>query len=391
MFTALAFAMLQESAKPAPALDVEAVTAEAVAFLLDAQEAYVPDPPVGSMPEKKLAKWQAGERERLTGLRAEADAASRSEWPYEGVYRVGPDGRIPSGYRVGGTSIVCLSLLAVPGFDEDDARRAAVQRSADFVLDALEHDETLSAGPKQAYDVRGWGHAYALEFLLTALDRNAIEGEERNATARAMLPELVHRLEANELEDGGWNYAGAGNSPFMTGSTVLTLQHAVEFGLELPAGLIARALDALEASRADNTAYVYSGTAERPLQMPGSSARSCCAELALHAGGRGEEERMRQAVLGFFGGYEDLLVRKSQQGTHKGAYNIAPYYFFFGHTYAAQAIAALPADEAAAHRTELLRLLASTREEDGSWNDRIFPRTSSYSTAMVLLALYPTS
>jgi hypothetical protein len=32
------------------------------------------------------------------------DGAPKAEWPYEGVYRVG--GKIPYGYRVGGTGIV---------------------------------------------------------------------------------------------------------------------------------------------------------------------------------------------------------------------------------------------------------------------------------------------
>ena len=32
-------------------------------------------------------------------------------------------------------------------------------------------------------------------------------------------------------------------------------------------------------------------------------------------------------------------------------------------------------------------VLWSTREDDGSWNDRIFPRSSAYSTAMSVLAI----
>jgi len=121
--------------------------------------------------------------------------------------------------------------------------------------------------------------------------------------------------------------------------------------------------------------------------MPGSSARSACAELALFKAGRSDVDALRVSVTGFFEGWEDLLDRKSKQGTHKGAYGIAPYYFFFGHTYAALAIEELPEAERAAQRAELARLIWKTRDGDGSWNDRIFSRTSSYSTAMVVLAL----
>ena len=72
---------------------------------------------------------------------------------------------------------------------------------------------------------------------------------------------------------------------------------------------------------------------------------------------------------------------------HEGPYGIAPYYFYYGHTYTALAIEHLPETERAAHRERLRELLWQTMEEDGSWNDRIFPPTSSYSTAMCLLAM----
>ena len=121
--------------------------------------------------------------------------------------------------------------------------------------------------------------------------------------------------------------------------------------------------------------------------MPGSSARSSVAELALYKAGRSDVDELRRAVDGFFVGWDDLLVRKSQQGTHVGPYGIAPYYFFFGHTFAAHAIEELPEKERAARRDELAEVLWRTREENGSWNDRIFPRTASYSTAMAMMAL----
>ena len=120
--------------------------------------------------------------------------------------------------------------------------------------------------------------------------------------------------------------------------------------------------------------------------MPGSSARSACAELALYKAGRSDADALRKAVVGFFEGYDDLLVRKSQQGTHVGKYGIAPYYFFFGHTYVALAIEELPEAERDAHRAELRRLIWSTRNDDGSWNDRVFPRSAAYGTAVTVLA-----
>ena len=38
-------------------------------------------------------------------------------------------------------------------------------------------------------------------------------------------------------------------------------------------------------------------------------------------------------------------------------------------------------------RARLLELILKTRDDDGTWNDRVFPRSRNYGTAMVVLAL----
>ena len=84
------------------------------------------------------------------------------------------------------------------------------------------------------------------------------------------------------------------------------------------------ALDALAKGRTEAVSYAYSGAARGSVKMPGSSARSAAAELALYKAGRSNMDELRKAVDGFFVGWDDLLKRKSKQGTHKGPYGIAP-------------------------------------------------------------------
>ncbi len=121
--------------------------------------------------------------------------------------------------------------------------------------------------------------------------------------------------------------------------------------------------------------------------MPGACARAAIAELCLYRAGRSDQKKLRVAVDAFFEHWGELLKRKSQQGTHQGAYGIAPYYFFYGHTYAALAIEALPEKDRPVLRQKMRETLWKTLDENGGWNDRIFPRTRSYSTAMAMLAL----
>ena len=371
----------------APTLEeVRRAVERSIEHLLRSQETYEPDPAVGRLPSDKLEEWQDEERRRLKKFQGRPDAA---EWPYEGVYRVGKDRNIPSGYRVGGTAIVCDALLWCDTRDERTAKvRRAVQRSIDFTLEHIEDDPELSIGPKEGYDVRGWGHAYALQFFLTALEREAIEGEDRMAHVAATIPVLIDRIAANQTSMGGWNYANArAVSPFMTGATLLILFDAKARGYDVDGDMVERALGALQKARTETGSFAYSGRARSDGPMPGSAARAACAERALFKAGRSDVERLRTAITGFFEGWDALLDRKSKQGTHEGDYGIAPYYFFFGHAYVALAIEELPKAERPTRRAELARLLWETRDDDGTWNDRVFPRTSSYSTAMVVFAL----
>ena len=372
---------------PPPASQAVAIAA-GVEVLLELQEAYRPDRRAPRMSDRDVLDWQVRERSRLRAARA-LDG-EKSEWPYEGVHRV--RGVVPPGYRVGGTAIVASALVQVAGFDADPRRQAAVQRALKFMLAELADNELLAPGPKSGYDVRGWAHIYGLDFLLL-LERRKLVAAELKKPVAVMIQHLLGCLAKNETRGGGWNYANDSCSPFMTGSTLLALYHARAQGVAVDHAMVERALAGLQAAQGRKGSYAYSGTTKRPggrrrrVPMPGACARAAIAELCLYRAGRSTPDKLRRAVDGFFAHWDELLVRKGQQGTHVGAYNIAPYYYFYGHTYAALAIEALPAADRPALRVRMQKILWATRENDGGWNDRIFPRSKSYSTAMALLAL----
>ena len=68
-------------------------------------------------------------------------------------------------------------------------------------------------------------------------------------------------------------------------------------------------------------------------------------------------------------------------------HGIAPYYFYYGHYYAAVAIEHLPAELRKAYRARYYERLFEVREESGGWNDRVFDRSENYGTAMALLSI----
>ena len=321
-----------------------------------------------------------------------ADIAA--EWPYEGVYRVG--GKIPFGYRVGGTSIACMALLAAPGFADDAARKDAVSRAIDFV--AKSKDEPLLS-PEYGgnYDVRGWAHCYGLRFLVAAKKANAVSDAQK-AAVDAAIAFYLDALKKTEIPQvGGWQYArGPGidnpcpTSPFMTAPCLMALVEAKAAGLEVSDELLARTVKALELTRGASGYVAYNAQKQArddAKQIPGAIGRMCAVEVALARAGKGDEKRLRFAVERFFEFWPELEKRRKQQGTHVPPYNVAPYYFFYAFNHAAMAIELLPEAERAENRAKFRELLFKVRDGDGTWNDRVFPRSASFGTAMSVLAL----
>ena len=220
---------------------------------------------------------------------------------------------------------------------------------------------------------------------------------------------LVETLCASAIPDsGGWNYSRPKGyldpankaSTFMTAPALQALFHAKACKHAVPDAVVTQALDALERARAQPGGYSYGAPAtsmgevgEDKLTMmdrtPSSAARAAACETTLLLAGRGDKQRLEKAVDLFFAHWDALAVRKSQTGTHIPPYGIAPYYFLYGHVYAAQAIEQIDdAGKRATLREKMRNVLAKSREQDGSWNDRQFGRSGGYGTALALLTLY---
>lgn len=345
---------------------------------------------------------------------------SDGAWPYEGVYRVG--GQIPIGYRVGGTAIVAEALLfAAP---KDDAAAGSIERGVQFILSQLD-DPLLKPSTKDAYDVRVWGHCYVLEFFcrLRAADRCGAHRKQ----IEEWIPRLVEALVTQELRSGGWNYANRRQpASFVTAPVVQSLLIARSQGEKVPDEVFERAQRTLKEARYDDGAFLYSGVRAprstksdadsqspkttpssdakspaptsaptsapttnraRRTELPGSIARSAIAETTLMLLGTDAGPQIRAAVDAFHTHWDELEKRRKKPGTHEGPYNIAPYYFYYGHRYAAQAIQMLPAADKRQETERLREVIVRTRDEDGTWNDRIFARSRGFGSAMCVMAL----
>ncbi len=321
--------------------------------------------------------------ERLLSMQEEDGA-----WPYEGVYRV--RGEIPIGYRVGGTALVCQAILYGATREDSNATRA-MERGIELILKELK-DDLMAARKDYRYDVRVWGQACALELFCRLLKTN--RATEFEADIKASVMKLTAALLEEEIEGGGWNYAGRRrHASFVTAPVVQALLFARAAGAVVPDEVLNRSRQVLQASRVPNGAFKYSGIVKGDAEkdsrakVPGAIGRSPLCETTLLLLGEGDGNAIKNALDAFHEHWDELENRRKKIGTHKPPYGIAPYYFYFAHRYAAQAISTLPTAARSAEQKRLLEKLLRTRDADGTWNDRVFARSRNYGTAMVVIAL----
>ena len=316
-----------------------------------------------------------------------------AEWPYEGVYRVA--GKIPIGYRIGGTSICAMALLAVPGYADDAKRKQAVANACRFVCAAID-EPLMNPDYDGGYDVRGWGHCYGLAFLLKLAAEKAIPEGMADEVAKRTRQYLAALQQVEIPQIGGWNYARQPNSkpspasPFMTAPALQTLFEAKRQGLPVDDAVVERGLAALERCRIKTGSFAYATDKDASNAKdgtPGAVGRMLAGETTLMLAGRSDVSKVRAALDAFIAHWDRLEERRAKDGTHKPPFQVAPYYFYYAHLAAAQAIEMLPKHEQPEYRKKFLELLFRTRNEQGRWNDRVFPRSANYGTACAVMGM----
>jgi hypothetical protein len=334
--------------------------------------------------------------EALLKLQEGPDIARPSQWPYEGVYRVG--GQIPVGYRIGGTAIVVMALAQSPEYLKHERCVNAVARALTYLTSATTEPEMSTEKYAGGYDVRIWGDIEGTECLCRLKRLKLIPTELQDQVERAIKFYLDGILALEMPVTGGWNYArpagrdtqGAPAS-FVTAAALQALFEARAAGYNIPNEPVERGLAVLEKARGAAGNIFYSGAATERSGVsnatPGAVGRMTLAETTLLLAGRGSPALVRGSVDAFITHWDWLNKRRAKSGTHEPPYMVAPYYFMFAHLHAAKAVEMLPTPERSEYRRRLNQLLFSVRDSDATWNDRVFRRSAGYGTAMALLAV----
>lgn len=298
------------------------------------------------------------------------------------------------GFSDGASALCTLALMGLP--EGDPAVRAAL----DLGLGRLAR-RPPALRPTGDVDYQVWGNLYVLQCLSRALIDGRWPERRHRMTFAARARIAILAREQSAL--GGWGYydfeyatrrmSGDHATSFLTAAVLVALDEARSAGLEVPEVMTRLGTRYLASLRKGDGSYCYSeGHRYYPDNMAckikGSLGRSQAGEHALWRLGEIGEVEAASALENFFTHHHFIEIGRQRQWPHEAWYATAPYYYFFGHYYAALNVARLSPEPRARAARRLEDILCGVQEPDGSWWDfPMYGYAKAYGTGLAMLAL----
>ena len=300
-------------------------------------------------------------------------------------------------FRLAVTSL-CVSALIETGGDTPQTR-AALKDAEAYLLEHL--PKLRRADATAMYNV--WSHGYGLQALVRLRARAKAE-PAKIKKIDALIAQQFKMLGRYESVDGGWGYYDmrlgtmkpASSSISFVNATVLVAFHEAKMaGLEPPKKLVTRALAALKRQHLPDGSFLYGEylkySPRRGINRPGGSlGRSQAGNIALRLWG---DKRITDKVL--FDWLDRLYARNDWLGIgrkrprpHEAWFQVAGYFYYYGHYYGALCLDHVPAAERPRLQDHMATIIMKYQEKDGSWWDfPFYDYHQQYGTAMALMTL----
>lgn len=295
-----------------------------------------------------------------------------------------------------------LVAMALADAGEGDAAARALDRAIDYLLRA-----PLPRRISEWDCDHTWSGVYGLQAVAHLLRHPRLRDDPRRDALVARGNQLLRDLDAWQAPLGGWGYyegevvskPNTWSTQFTTAVGVLAMLDAKLAGLDVDEASFQKALRTVERCRLPNGAYTYSvetvpsaAGLEYIHQVKGSLGRIQVGNVALHRAGRLDGRALHDGLEEFFRHHQFLAVARKKPIPHESWYAVAAYFFLFGHCYASEAIALLPAGQRPRFARALEAKLLEIQEEDGSfWDFHISTYTRAYGTAFAVMSLARTT
>lgn len=307
---------------------------------------------------------------------------------------------VPGAHHAFRTAVtaLCLSSLIEVQSDRADIQQA-IDRGEAWLMEHL--PKLRRATPTAIYNV--WGHGYAIQALVRMHQRHADDPAKQEQIVELLRSQYDY-LDRYETVAGGWGYydfdvgaktpAGSTTS-FVSAAILVAFDEAREIGVSPPKELTERAIDSIHRQQKPDFSYLYGEYLKyRPMRginrPAGSLGRSQACNLALRLWG---DERITDHVLKAWlnrliarNGW--LSIGRKRPIPHEAWFQVAGYFYYFGHYYAALCIEQLEEDDRPGYQAHLATILLKLQEKDGSWWDfPLYNYHQQYGTAFALMSL----
>ena len=309
---------------------------------------------------------------------------------------------VPGAHHAFRTAVtaMCVEALIEVGVTAKDAKaRAALDRGEQWLLKNL--PAVRRAESTAIYNV--WTHAYGIQALV-AMHRRADSNAARREQIRQVILTQIDLLRRYESVDGGWGYydfrvgsqrPASSSTSFVTATVLIAFRRAKDIGLDIPNDLLDRGIASINRQRKNDFSYAYGEYLKLQPMMPinrpaGSLGRSQACNLALRVWG---DETITSSVLTNW--LDRLIVRnewlsfgRKRPIPHESWFQVAGYFFYYGHYYAALCLDELERQPAKKYQDHLAAILLPLQERDGSWWDfPLYNYHQQYGTAFALMSL----
>ncbi|MGY8769278.1 MAG: prenyltransferase/squalene oxidase repeat-containing protein [Pirellulales bacterium] len=297
------------------------------------------------------------------------------------------------------TTSLCVSALLEVAADNDDAKQA-VEKAEVWMLEHL--GDLRRAAGDAIYNV--WGHAYSIQALLR-LRQLQPEDTDRREKIDAMIRVQFDKLTRYASVDGGWGYYDfryqarqptSSSISFVNGAVLVAFAEAKAAGIDPPQKVVDKAVAATLRQQKKDFTYLYGEYLKtmpmRGINRPGGSlGRTQCCNVALRLWG---DEKITDNVVKNWlyrlyvrNGWLD--IGRKRPVPHESWFQVAGYFYYFGHYYAGLSVEQLPEDEREPYQLMLAKLMLDRQEKNGSWWDYpLYNYHQQYGTAFALMTLH---
>lgn len=301
-------------------------------------------------------------------------------------------------FRMGTTSLCISALIEIDSKDPQVGK--SIDRAEAWLLEHLV--DLRRATGTAIYNI--WGHGFSIQALVRMHARHEGDVELQSQIVKNIRSQF-DMLTRYESVDGGWGYYDMryqANQPtsssisFVNGAVLIALAEARDIGIEPPAKLVKRAISALKRQQKPDFSYLYGEYLKyrpmRGINRPGGSlGRTQCCNCALRAWG---DDTITDNVIKHWlyrlyvrNGWLD--IGRKRPVPHESWMQVAGYFYYFGHYYAALSLEQLPPSQRAPYKPLLAKLMLDRQEKDGSWWDYpLYDYHQPYGTSFALMTLH---